>query len=90
MSCFRVLAALVLTLLALGVGVCGLCVVAAGNSGEDKSIGMGLMLLAGLMLIGGITLWTRKRSAEPEATPDEAHTAGEANTEAPPSPSDDR
>ena len=61
MGIFRFLAALLLTLLAVGFGLCGLCVTALGNS-SDKAVGAVLMLVALGAGIGGVALWRRRPS----------------------------
>jgi hypothetical protein len=59
MRALRFLAALLLVLLAVGFGLCGLCVSVLGNS-NDKAIGGLLILLAIGAGIGGIALWRRR------------------------------
>jgi hypothetical protein len=69
MRIFRFIAALLLTLLAVGFGLCGLCVTVLGNS-EDKVVGAVLMLVALGAGIGGLALWRhRSRQAPDEGTP---------------------
>jgi hypothetical protein len=57
MGCFRILVALVLLVLAVGFGLCGLFLTGFGNA-SDKTIGMILMLLAVGALIGGWALFS--------------------------------
>jgi hypothetical protein len=71
MRALRFLAALLLVLLAVGFGLCGLCVSVLGNS-NDKAIGGLLILLAIGAGIGGIALWRRRprSTVDPTANDD--------------------
>jgi hypothetical protein len=70
MRALRFLAALLLVLLAVGFGLCGLCVSVLGNSG-DKAIGGLLILLAIGAGVGGIALWRRRPRTPADTTADD-------------------
>jgi len=70
MGVLRFLAALLLILLAVGFGLCGLCVSVLGNS-NDKAVGGVLILLAVGAAIGGIALWKRRPPSAGPTPPDE-------------------
>lgn len=60
MGALRVIAVLLLTVLALGFGLCGLCVSVLGGS-SDAGVGLFLMLVGAGFVAGAVALWRRHR-----------------------------
>lgn len=60
MGALRVIAVVLLTVLALGFGLCGLCVSVLG-SGSDIEVGLLLILLGAGLVAGAVALWRRHR-----------------------------
>jgi hypothetical protein len=78
MGALRVIAVMLLTVLALGFGLCGLCVSVLGGS-SDVGVGLFLMLVGAGFVAGAVALWRRHRrlraaAATPAAdTPPDDH-----------------
>lgn len=60
MAALRVIAVVLLTVLALGFGLCGLCVSVLGGS-SDVGVGLFLMLVGAGFVAGAVALWRRHR-----------------------------
>lgn len=69
MGALRVIVVGLLTVLALGFGLCGLCVSVLGGS-SDVGVGLFLMLVGAGFVAGAVALWRRHRRLRAAAAGD--------------------
>jgi hypothetical protein len=62
MNVLRIIAVVLLAVLALGFGLCGLCVSVLGG-GSEAGVGLLLLLVAAGLVAGAVALWRRRRKA---------------------------